>query len=68
MVRNEDRLLRKSERQDPTVATSYSDVVNLILGKSARAVQFEGYGETSRGKTLRHQDWTSEEVRTWQSK
>jgi hypothetical protein len=55
--------LRKLERQDPTIATSYSDVVELILGKGARAVQFEGYGETSRSKTLRHQDWTSEEVR-----
>jgi len=56
VVRNEDRLLRKLERQDSTVATSYSDVVNLILGKSARAVQFEGYGETSRRKRLGHQD------------
>ena len=54
MIRNKDRLLWKLESQDPTVATSYSDVVNLILRKSARAVVFEGYDETSGRKILRH--------------
>ena len=54
MIGNEDRLSWKLQSQDPTVATSYSDVVDLILGESARAIVFKGYDKTSGRKILRH--------------
>ena len=64
MIRNENTLLGKFERRDPTVPVSYSDVVDLILRKGAGAVELESYDETSWSKILRHEDWP-DEVRTW---
>jgi hypothetical protein len=56
VVRNEDTLLGKFERRDPTVPASNSDVVDLILGEGAGAVELESYGETSWPKALRHEN------------